>query len=133
MLYDADCGFCRWSLGWVLRADRRRVLRPVKLGTPAADELLSDITPEQRMSSWHLVAPDGTRQSAGAAAPPLLLQLPGGQLPARLLASAPEITERAYQWVVKHRSKFGKLIAESSKQRADRLISSRSRPPVAAR
>ncbi len=85
------------------------------------------------MSSWHLVAPDGTRQSAGAAAPPLLRQLPGGGLPAQLLAAAPELTERAYRWVVKHRSKFGSLISERSKRRADELISSRSRPPAAAR
>ena len=105
----------------------------MQLGTPSADELLSDLTPEQRLSSWHLVAPDGTRQSAGAAAPPLLRQLPGGRLPAHLLAAAPELTERTYQWVVKHRSKFGKLIPDASKRRADELISSRALPPAAAR
>ncbi len=85
------------------------------------------------MSSWHLIGPDGTRRSAGAAAPPLLRQLQGGRFPAQLLAAAPDLTERAYQWVVRHRSNFGKLVPDASKRRADRLISSRSRPPAGAR
>ena len=28
LLYDRDCGFCRWSLAWFLCWDRRHVLRP---------------------------------------------------------------------------------------------------------
>ncbi len=126
MLYDADCGFCRWSLSWVLRADSRGAVRPLKLATPEADALLSDLTPEQRMSSWHLVAPDGERQSAGAAAPPLLRQLPGGRIPAELLDAAPALTERAYRWVANHRSTLSKLIPEKSKRRADELVAERA-------
>ena len=89
VLYDRDCGFCRWSLAQLLALDRRRRLRPVALGTPEADALLADLTPEQRAASWHLVSPDGRRWSAGAAAPPLLRLLPGGRLPAAVACAGP--------------------------------------------
>jgi predicted DCC family thiol-disulfide oxidoreductase YuxK len=122
LLYDPDCGFCRWSLAWVLLADRNRRLRPVALGSREADELLADLAREERMHSWHLIAPDGRRWSAGYAAPPLLRLLPGGRLPAAALAAAPESTDRAYRWVADHRSTLSKLIPERGKRRADERI-----------
>src|SRR5207253_393836 len=99
---DPACGFCRWSLGRLLALDRERRLRPVALGTPEADDLLSDLHPEERAASWHLVAPDGRRASGGAAAAPLLRLLPGGRAPAAILARAPGTTDRAYRWVADH-------------------------------
>jgi predicted DCC family thiol-disulfide oxidoreductase YuxK len=74
-----------------------------------AQRLLDDLTEEERMASWHLVSPDGERWSAGAAAPPLLELLPGGRLPARLLAASPGLTERAYRLVARHRGALGRL------------------------
>ncbi len=127
VLYDTDCGFCRWSLAQVLTLDRRGRLRPVALGTPEADALLADLDPEARASSWHLVAPDGRRYSAGAAAPPLLRLLPGGRPPAALLAASPRLTERAYQWVAGNRPALSRLIPSRSKRRADGLIERRRR------
>jgi predicted DCC family thiol-disulfide oxidoreductase YuxK len=122
VLYDRDCGFCRWSLARLLALDRRARLQPVALGTPDAGVVLADLTPEQRAGSWHLVAPDGRRWSAGAAAPPLLRLLPGGGLPAAVLERAPRATERAYRWVANHRSSLGRLIPEASKAAADGRI-----------
>jgi predicted DCC family thiol-disulfide oxidoreductase YuxK len=122
VLYDSDCGFCRWSLAKLLALDRRSLLRPVALGTPEADALLADMGPAERAASWHLVSPDGRRRSAGAAAPPLLRLLPGGSAPAAILERAPRLTERAYWWVAEHRSWFSKLIPESAKARADQRI-----------
>ena len=77
------------------------------------------------MASWHLVAPDRRRWSAGYAAPPLLRLLPAGRTPAAVLAAAPEITDRAYRWVADHRSKFSKLIPKRGKRRADERIAAR--------
>jgi predicted DCC family thiol-disulfide oxidoreductase YuxK len=125
LLYDEDCGFCRWSLGWVLRADRRGVVEPLALGSHDADRLLDHMPPEEREASWHLAAPDGRLWSGGYAAPPLLRLLPGGRLPAFVLGTAPELTDRAYRWVADHRSAFSKLISDRAKARADRLISAR--------
>ena len=130
IVYDADCGFCRWSLAWVLRLDRDRHLRPVALGTPAADELLAGLTEDERNASWHLVSPDGERWSAGAAAAPLLRLLPRGQAPSALVAKIPRLTDRAYRFVAEHRSKFSKVIPESAKRRADGVIAGRSAAPA---
>jgi predicted DCC family thiol-disulfide oxidoreductase YuxK len=127
LLYDADCGFCRWSLAWVLRADRRRRVSPLALDTDQANARLSDLPPDEREASWHLLAPDGRRWSAGYAAPPLLRLLPGGRLPAAVLAAAPDLVNRAYRWVADHRSAFSKLIPERGRVRADEVISSRQR------
>ncbi|MGZ4174152.1 MAG: thiol-disulfide oxidoreductase DCC family protein [Solirubrobacteraceae bacterium] len=122
ILYDSDCGFCRWSLAWVLRADRGLCLRPLPIDDPRAAPLLSGLSTEQRQDSWHLVAPDGECFSAGAAAPPLLRLLPGGRGPAALLAAAPGITERAYRRVARHRGALGRRLPTGSKSRADQRI-----------
>jgi predicted DCC family thiol-disulfide oxidoreductase YuxK len=125
ILYDADCGFCRWSLSWVLRADRRRRLRPVALQETEAESLLADLTPQDRMRSWHLVAPDDRRWSGGHAAPPLLRLLPGGTPVAVVAGIMPAFTERAYRWVADHRSMFSRAIPSGAKARADRLLAQR--------
>jgi predicted DCC family thiol-disulfide oxidoreductase YuxK len=118
VVYDADCGFCRWSLARVLALDRTRKLRPLALHTPEANELLSDLTPEQRAASWHLVAPDGCRASGGAAAAPMLRLLPGGALPAAIMERAPRLVERAYRWVADHRSLLSRPLPASATDRA---------------
>jgi predicted DCC family thiol-disulfide oxidoreductase YuxK len=127
VLYDSDCGFCRTALAVILSADRARRLRPLALGTEEADRLLADLTPEQRDASWHLVSPDGARESAGAAGPPLLRLLPGGALPAAVLAKAPQRTQLTYQWVADHRSTFSRWIPSTAKRRATALIETRTR------
>jgi predicted DCC family thiol-disulfide oxidoreductase YuxK len=109
LIYDADCGFCRWSLRRVLALDRARRLRPVALGTPEADGQLADLTPAVRAASWHLVSPDGVRTSAGEAAPPLLRLLRGGRILAAVLERMPGVTDRAYRWVAEHRSWLGRF------------------------
>jgi predicted DCC family thiol-disulfide oxidoreductase YuxK len=127
VLYDPDCGFCRWSLALLLRADRRRRLRPLALGTEQADRLLADLQPEQRAASWHLVWPDGRRQSAGAAVPGVLELLPGGAGPAAVLARFPEQTERGYRWVADHRSTLSRLLPSGAKRRATGVIEAHTR------
>jgi predicted DCC family thiol-disulfide oxidoreductase YuxK len=127
VLYDPDCGFCRTALAVILGADRARRLRPLALGTEEADRLLADLTPEQRDASWHLVSPDSRRESAGAAGAPLLRLLPGGALPAAVLARAPQRTQRTYEWVADHRSTLSRWIPSSAKRRATELIKTRAR------
>jgi predicted DCC family thiol-disulfide oxidoreductase YuxK len=133
VLYDPDCGFCRWSLAQVLALDRGRRLRPVGLGTAEADGLLADISPGQRAASWHLISPDGWRESAGAAAPPLLRRLPGGRVPAAILSRTPRLTERTYRWVADHRSNLSRLIPARAKRHATEQIERRTRPTSARR
>jgi predicted DCC family thiol-disulfide oxidoreductase YuxK len=125
ILYDADCGFCRWSLGWVLRWDRGRALEPVALQDPRARELLGEIDAERVMASWHLVGADGSVASAGAAAPPLLRLLPAGAPLAWLLERAPAVVERAYARVAGARGGLGARLTSAAIARADRLIAER--------
>jgi len=126
VIYDSDCGFCRWSLGWVLRLDRDRRLRPIPLGNPEAGELLADLPADARAASWHLVSPDGQRFSAGEGLPPLLRLLPGGHAPASIAAAVQPLTNRAYRLVADHRTVFGKPVTANAKRRADELIAERS-------
>ena len=64
VLYDGDCGLCKWLLAGILRWDRRQRLQPLALQTERAAELLADLSPEQRLASWHLIAPTGERPEA---------------------------------------------------------------------
>ena len=124
LIYDSDCGFCRWSLGKILAWDRRRDIRPVALGTEEADRLLGDMPADRRRSSWHLVDEAGVH-SAGAGFPPLLRLLPGGGPLAAATAKLPGATQSAYGFVSGNRSLWGKLVTDGAKQRADRRIASR--------
>jgi predicted DCC family thiol-disulfide oxidoreductase YuxK len=127
VLYDADCGFCRWSLAKLLRWDRRRALRPVALQDPEAAAALPGMSEEERLASWHLLDADGEVRSGGAALPGLLRLLPGGTPLAALAERAPGLRDCGYRWVAGHRSWFGRLISERAKLRADLRIASRGR------
>jgi predicted DCC family thiol-disulfide oxidoreductase YuxK len=126
VLYDADCGFCRWSLGVLLRLDREHRLRPVRLASPRADDLLSDLTHDQRMASWHLISPDGRRWSAGWALARVLELLPGTGVAAAVLDRMPRLTDRGYWWVAAHRGMFGRLVPQEAKRRAATMIERRA-------
>jgi len=125
VLYDRDCGFCRWSLGKLLAWDRRGALRPLALQDAEAEQLLAGMSEEQRMGSWHLVEPDGAVRSAGAAFAPTLRRLPGGRPLAWLAERAPGAVERGYRFVSGRRSTFGKRLSEGAKRRADARIAAR--------
>ena len=150
VIYDADCGFCKWSLALLLSLDRRRVLRPLPLGTAEADRTLADLSVEERNASWHLVTdpaaspvrgdatPSAPRRSsagapfaeliaplrfsAGAAFAPALSLLPGGRIPAAAFARFPRTTERGYRWVVRHRGELGRFVPARARRWAERLI-----------
>ena len=125
VLYDADCGFCKWLLAGLLRWDRAVRLRPLPLQRPEADELLSDLGPAERMASWHLISPTGTRRSGGAALAPLLRLLPRGRVPAAAFARFPKLTERGYRWVAEHRSQLSRWVPTSSKRPASERVRQR--------
>jgi predicted DCC family thiol-disulfide oxidoreductase YuxK len=127
LLYDSDCGFCRWCLGKVLAWDRGRALRPMAIQSEEAERLLAGMPEDERLASWHLVDGDGTIRSAGAAFPGLFRLLPGASPLAALISRIPRATDRAYRWVAGNRSRWGKLVTDGAKRRADRRIADRSR------
>jgi predicted DCC family thiol-disulfide oxidoreductase YuxK len=127
VIYDKDCGFCRWSLALLLswdsagRGGARRTLRSLPLGTAESDRLLADLGEEQRNASWHLVI-DGRRHSAGAALAPALALLPRGHRPAALFARFPHATEWGYRWVADHRGRLGRFVPARARRWAGRVI-----------
>ena len=129
--YDGDCGFCIWLLAGLLRWDRRGALRSTPLQGEEATELLGDLDPAQRMASWHLICPDGTRLSGGDAIPPLLRLLPGGRPMAAAFARFPAATSRGYRWVAEHRTGLSRWVPTGAKRRARRRVSEREESATA--
>jgi predicted DCC family thiol-disulfide oxidoreductase YuxK len=125
VLYDGDCGLCKWLLAWLLRLDRAERLRPLALQRLEAEALLDDLDPVERMASMHLVAPDGTRLSAGEALPPLLRLLRGGRLPAAVAARVPRLTSAGYRWVAANRIGISRFVPQRAKERAGERVRER--------
>jgi predicted DCC family thiol-disulfide oxidoreductase YuxK len=128
VLYDAECAFCRWAMGMLLVWDRRGRVAPLTLQEPAAERLLGELTPEQRMETWHFVAATGERYAGGAAFAPLFELLPAGRPFARLFTRFPAVAGRVYEAVSRHRSRLARLIPRRLQRLADRTL--RERPQL---
>jgi predicted DCC family thiol-disulfide oxidoreductase YuxK len=107
----------------VLVWDRHKRLLPRAIQSAEAEALLSDLSPEERLASVHLISPDGERLSAGAVPAPLLRLLPGGAIPALGIARLPRLTSRTYDWVAKHRSQLSRAVPNAVKRRASARVS----------
>jgi predicted DCC family thiol-disulfide oxidoreductase YuxK len=127
VLYDADCGICKWLLSLLLRWDRDLELRPLALQRDEADRLLSDLTPAERMATWHLVSPDGQRRSGGVALSELLRTLPGGRVPAAFSGRFPALTEAGYRWVAAHRTQLSRWVPAALKRHGAERVAQRER------
>jgi predicted DCC family thiol-disulfide oxidoreductase YuxK len=117
VLYDDECGFCKWSLDKILAWDRAGIVRPVSIQSPEGDELLAAIPKSERLRSWHLALPSGELRSGGAAAAPLVAMLPGGRPLAYLFRRCPRVTDSAYRYVAEHRGRFARLIGVDASYR----------------
>jgi predicted DCC family thiol-disulfide oxidoreductase YuxK len=125
LYYDADCGFCRWALAWILRWDRARRLEPVAIESTEGDRDLGDLG-AARLESWHLVR-GGERYSGGRAFAALLEELPGGSVLAPLAPRLEFAIVPGYRWVADHRGGLSRLVPRRSRARADALVESRTR------
>src|SRR5437763_17088280 len=110
VLYDADCGFCKWSLGKILAWDRPGRLRAVAIQSAEGEHLLAELSPEAGLASWHLVDQAGTLHSAGAAAEHLARMLPGGRPLAAVLRALPRLPERAYHHLADNLDRWPRLL-----------------------
>jgi predicted DCC family thiol-disulfide oxidoreductase YuxK len=122
VLYDADCGFCRWAMAWALRRDRGHRLIAAAIQSPLGVELLGDLTPDRRLATAHAVGPDGRLRSGGDAVAAVLVSLDGTRLLGRLARSVPGITGYLYDAVASRRTAFGHLVGERARRRADRVV-----------
>jgi predicted DCC family thiol-disulfide oxidoreductase YuxK len=122
VLYDDDCGFCRWTVAWGLRRDARGVLEVMPIQSRVGEELLADLTPEKRLRSAHVIHADRGRESGGAAVRAVLAVLPSAGPLAWLAKLWPRATDLAYDFVAGHRCWFGHLVSPAAKRRADALL-----------
>jgi predicted DCC family thiol-disulfide oxidoreductase YuxK len=109
VLYDGDCGFCRWSVNWALRRDRSDRLTATPIQSTTGEFLLSDLTPEERLSEVHVINDDGRRSSGGAAIKDVLTALPSTRALARVVSVSPRMTQLGYRFVARNRAVFGRL------------------------
>ena len=110
VLYDEDCGFCKWSLDKILAWDRAHRLRPVPIQSDEGQRLLAPVPEAERLASWHLVEPTGEVRSAGSAAAPLFDVLPAGRPLAAAARAFPGATERAYRAVADNRNRLARVL-----------------------
>ena len=110
VLYDDDCGFCKWSLDKVLAWDRGKRLVPVAIQSERGQTLLAEVPIDERLDSWHLVLPSGAVRSAGGAAAPLAGLLPGGRPLAFLFRTFPGVTDAAYRLVARNRNRLARIL-----------------------
>ncbi|HET9010909.1 MAG TPA: DUF393 domain-containing protein [Gemmatimonadaceae bacterium] len=118
VLYDADCGFCRWTLATLLAWDRKARLRPVAIQSPESQALLRDVPPELRLASAHAVTPEGRVYSGGAAAEHVARMLPGGAPFAAAARAFERPVDRGYRWVADHRTGLSRFVPARAKDRA---------------
>jgi predicted DCC family thiol-disulfide oxidoreductase YuxK len=128
VLFDRDCGFCRWSVGKLLAWDRAGRLRPVAIQSDEGQRLLADLPPAEREASAHAVDAAGRRTSGGDAIAPVADALTGGRPLAALARRVPRLARAAYRAVADRRSWLGKLVSDAAKARADARIAAREPP-----
>jgi predicted DCC family thiol-disulfide oxidoreductase YuxK len=126
VLYDADCGFCRWAVAWAVRCDHHHVLVTVPIQSPLGSELLVDVVPRDRLRSAHIVRDDGCRRSGGAAAAEVLNVLPPTRVLGQLARSLPRTTALLYNVVAARRKSFGRFVGKEARRRADDLLRGQS-------
>jgi len=86
ILYDVDCGFCRWSVAKVLAWDRRAKLGVLPIQSPEGARILAALDRPAQLASWHfLTSPTAMSAPAARSSAPVLRLLPGGTALAALV------------------------------------------------
>ena len=127
VLYDRDCGFCRWTLAQLLRWDRDRRLRPLPIQSEEGQRMLAGVPDEERLASWHLVTADGQVRSAERGFPGLFERLPAGAPVALLTGALPGVFGAGYRALVANRTRLGRRIGQQRRDAATRFLDERER------
>jgi predicted DCC family thiol-disulfide oxidoreductase YuxK len=116
LLYDADCGLCKFVVARVLELDFSRRFRPLALQDPRAAALLPGLGTEERLRSFHVVDSSGAVHSAGDGLAELV----------PLLRRSPRLASRLYWLVADNRDRLGRFVPGFARRQADRRIASRT-------
>ena len=124
VLYDDDCGFCRWTVVELRSLDRRRRLEFVPLQHAAAHPERPELARLARTyplsESIHVLRPDGGVRHGGGAMFELLDALPGGWLlrPWARLPGAEATVDAIYRLLARNRAGIGRLLAATGRRAA---------------
>lgn len=116
VLYDRDCGLCLAAARLVGRWDRPGLLDPVPLQEATSDPRLAvRVAAAERPLGRELLAVDevdGSVAAGGAAVVEITARLPGGRLPAAVLAVVPFrwTVSLGYRLVAANRHRIGRLL-----------------------
>ena len=117
MLFDADCGFCTWSVAQLRGMDRARRLEYVPLQHapehPERPELAQLAAQRDLSEVIHVVGPSGGVRAGGGAMLEILDALPGGWLlrPWALLPGVERLVDVGYRAVARRRGHFSRILA----------------------
>ena len=106
LVYDGECGFCRFGIDVIRRFDRHGVFGFCPFGHPIAEGLLADVPEEARYEQMHLATPSGLLSGTDAAKA-VLRELPFGRLASRVGI------HRLYPLIVRYRWVLGRFISQS--------------------
>ncbi|CAN5821023.1 hypothetical protein BH24CHL5_BH24CHL5_13530 [soil metagenome] len=119
VLYDDDCGFCRWSVSQLRPMDRHGRLEFVPLqhaaDHPGRPDLARLAGASDLAGAIHVVRPDGEACAGGAAMLEILDALPGGWLlrPWVLLPGMAALLDVGYRAVADNRNRISELLSNS--------------------
>jgi predicted DCC family thiol-disulfide oxidoreductase YuxK len=108
VLYDEDCGLCRWLAA---RLARRRGLAVAEIGSAAGARWLRDLPHEQRYESVHVVDVCGRRRSGADALPVVLRALPRMGWSAAIVEAVPWPFARGYELISRHRGVLSRVLS----------------------
>lgn len=126
LFYDDCCGFCMWTVAFVLRADRNGVVRTRAIQSPEGESRLGDLAPGVRLASWRMVDARGARWSGGGVFAPLAEQLPRFARLAVWIARVPRLTNLGYRAIASQRVRLSTLVPDASKDRARAAVKAHS-------
>lgn len=126
VLYDADCGFCRWSVARLLALDRRGRLSPQAIQSEAGERLLAGLAPDRRLATAHVATADGHVASGGDAVALVAAAGTRNAAAGPLARAIAPVSRRVYRFVAGNRRALGRLVTPTMLQAADARIAART-------
>lgn len=114
VIYDGHCRFCLAQMSLLRRFDLFGRLTFLSLHDPACDALLPGTSFEERMRAIVVLTPRGDRFAAAHALRYLSRRLPALWVlaPALHLPGSLPLWQRLYDFIARHRYRFGRLDCE---------------------
>jgi predicted DCC family thiol-disulfide oxidoreductase YuxK len=133
VLYDADCGFCRWSVARLLALDRRGRLSPQPIQSDQGARTLAGLKPDRHLAGAHVATADGRIASGGDAIALIAAAGTRDTIAGPLARAIAPVSRSVYRLIAGNRGTLGRLVTPWMLLAADaRIAARRAGPPVDA-